>query len=101
MGIEVIGVGDPGLSNPLKDALERAVSRVNVLSEQVNYLLRELYKSTNGQHGAFKRNPTLAEETKKAIELASIDRTREVKEQIPTPEFTREQIRKLNAEQNK
>lgn len=83
------------------DPLNRAAVRINMLSEQVNYLLRELYKATNGQHGAFKRNVQLAEDTKKAIELEISQRSREVKVQEPTPEFTREQIKKLNAEMNK
>ncbi len=94
-------IGAPGHSDPVGEALNRAAGRITMLSEQVNYLLRELYKSTNGQHGAFKRNPRLGEDTKKAIELAELERKREVKEQEATPEFTREQMRKLDAEKNK
>ena len=81
--------------------LQRACERIDFLSEQLNYLLRELFKSTNGQHGCFRRNTRLAEDTRRAIDLMELDRTREVKVVVPTPEFTREQIKKLNSEMGK
>jgi hypothetical protein len=70
------------------------------LSEQVNYLLRELYKQSNGEHGVFRRNKKLADDTRMAIQLEA-EGSRPVKERVDTPEFTREQIKKLNAEMGK
>ena len=84
----------------IHEQVEGMLQRITLLSEQVNYLLRELYKQSNGDHGVFKRNTKLTEDVRTAIQLEA-EGSRQVKETIATPEFTREQIKKLNAEMNK
>jgi hypothetical protein len=85
--------------DPMREQFEAMHQRITVLSEQVNYLLRTLYRE-NSNHEVFQRNPALREETKKAVELEH-EHLRMVKETVETPEFTREQIKRLNAEMNK
>jgi len=81
--------------------MKRAADRINLVSGQVNFLLEELYIATNGEHGCFKRNQKLKDDTRHAIELRLGQREKPVKVQVPTPDFTREQMKKLDAEMKK
>jgi hypothetical protein len=67
--------------------------RIELLSNQVNYLLTLIYKS-NPNHPIFQRNARLKEDVRKAIEFEE-QRSRLVKEQIDTPDYTREKLTEL------
>jgi hypothetical protein len=82
--------------NPYREQFESMHVRITQLSEQVNYLLRCLYRESNGNHEVFKRNQHLQIETKKAVELEQ-ERKREVKRVEDTPDYTREKLLELKA----
>jgi phosphoenolpyruvate-protein kinase (PTS system EI component) len=95
------GIIVPGqVIDPFLKQIEPMLQRITMLSEQVNYLLREIYKTSDGEHSMFKRNIGLANDVRQAIQLEA-EGSRLVKEEVDTPEFTREQIKKLNAGMNK
>jgi hypothetical protein len=81
--------------------LQPIMVKLNKYAANNNYLLEELYIATNGKHEAFTANPKLSQDVATAVELRKAQKERLVKTQVPTPEFTKEQLKKLDAEKNK
>lgn len=75
------------------EAMVNMERRINLLSSQVNYLLTTIYKE-NPNHGIFQRNAKLKEDVRQAIEFEE-HRSRIVKEQVDTPDYTREKLIEL------
>jgi hypothetical protein len=89
----------PGHNDHTLELLKGMNLRITTLSEQVNFLLRALYKSTNGEHEVFQRNEQLKVQTRRAVELEA-ERLRDVKVTIPTPDYTRAKLSELKEKMN-
>jgi uncharacterized phage-like protein YoqJ len=83
----------PGHNDHTLEILRDMHFRITALSEQVNFLLRTLYKE-NSFHVIFQRNTILREQTRRAVELEQ-EQYRDVKVTVPTPDYTREKITEL------